>query len=163
DALAPPGWSATARRWPSPCATGGPVSTSRTSQATAQWTAMVSAPPSVAASRAPSRAPRAGRAPASTPPRGRGPGRGVPGGAPGGEVGGAASAEAGRHEADALDADVPAHRQARGRQDLTGAVGLDREDLPAQLVRRHQVAAEAAEAHRRHRDAALHDGSAIRD
>src|SRR6266508_6401694 len=72
------------------------------------------------------------------------------------EVRGAAGPETPRDEADALDADVPAGRDARSRDELHATPGVEGEDPAADLVRGDQPPRKAAERERGDRDSALH-------
>ena len=74
---------------------------------------------------------------------------------PVGHVGDADGEEAAWDEAEALHAHVSAHRQVGVDDDLGGAVGLERHDVAAVLVRRDQGAREPSERRRRHLDPAL--------
>src|SRR5438067_13669743 len=60
-------------------------------------------------------------------------------------VGDYAGSECWRHEAGALEADVPSARQSRFGESGGVSCGIDCEDPPALLVGRNEVAGEAAE------------------
>jgi len=74
-----------------------------------------------------------------------------------------APTEAARHEADALDADVPAARQAGFGDETDPSAWRHREDTAAHLVRDDQPAAKPSEGARRDGDPALHRRRAADD
>jgi hypothetical protein len=72
-----------------------------------------------------------------------------------GQVRTSAAAESARDEPDALDADVASAWKSGVRELPSPAHVVERVDLPAELVGRHELATERAEAERRNRDPAF--------